>query len=340
MTERIIDPSVQEVYEVGQQYVRLGEGLSEEKLKTIIEDIKSVKREPGRLMKAGIALAKNSIIDLEKKLEIPIRDMGEAKVAILSDTDYRRIYYDFSGVDAETSTGVYTNILDMVLVQEKFGFNYVSASDVFHEFIHRFIDRKIQVITEFPMENGTVDYEYETRRIGLKIKNIRSGEGINDLLNELGNYLQQKKFIDKLLLDPDFKEEASKREEYLHQLGFVDGKSLSYTVKAFSPDGHKVNARIAKDNLHFDLQGNVIYNLCFFAMQLGSDLEKLLANDGGMPFGDLILLAKVNPKTQNELRNRLDAQMGKGFYKKLRTTSYDVKGLLDIFEEVQKKLYP
>ena len=66
----------------------------------------------------------------------------------------------------------------------------------------------------------------------------------------------------------------------------------------------------------------------FMCMQLAEDIALSCGRIDGLPFGEVWMLAKTQPRLQNELRSRMDEVFGRGFYARLKRTDYDLDDII------------
>jgi hypothetical protein len=311
---------------------------SEEELKKNSKPTREYVEENGffpREMLPAMQLFDKKIANLKAANDIPTTNEDGSEVHFLSSENYEKAHQLFNKKgepDNNTSSATYLVEADKILVRDDGNYpNYLTASSIFHERIHREIDLKARVYTQ---KDGQIHSELS--RGGLNVvRHAMTGKNkeYGALINELGNFGVQKEIIKDLLEMPEYVDEANARKQRLEKLGVSD-KTESITVP-FSELGTVV---FDIQNVHFDSGGNLQIDFGpFIMMQLVDDMKRLCPEVSGIPLEDAIIRAKAHPEFQNQIRESLDNALGKGFYSKLKNAAYDAGDALHILYEVQQK---
>lgn len=347
MSEPLYDPTVLEKYDVPEafRYSLDEEEVTNEEISAVRRLVRENKIEQKGAFAAGIKYARQEIIALENDLGLVQKDERSMQVAVLPDAVFEKAYFDLTRQEAGDSGGGYANALGSVVLRASTDPAYIKSSMVYHEFVHKFIDKHIQVFSKVRRPSGRIAHDYVDRRSGLSVENVTkesSAKGTKphgELLNELGNYMEQHRFILNILDKPEFAEEKQRREKLLRSMGFGESGGF-WIANVKKQDGSTLQINLDRDSIHIDENGDFNPATLFFYMQLATDLGKACdpQNDGAA-FRKLLLDCKVDPSKQNELRKMVDMGMGEGFYTRLKSAGYQSDDeLLDLIVEVQSKL--
>ena len=246
----IKNQSQPEYYPVDIKYLshKVGkDGFSDEDFHTIEKKVEAEAIAPNDFIGGGIGLAKKTINNMEKSLDMEETDPNLMKVFILPNETFGELQKKlFKEVDPDLD-GFSINGFEGVILGHDSVPVYEQSAAVFHEFIHKFFERHILAYAKVTDDdNETIDL-IEDRRNGMMIKNLRRStdevsvsSGL--LLNELGNYFMQYRFANILLNSETFQKEAQHRLDNLKRLG-VDGSTSNYYLYhlATQIDGEKTD---------------------------------------------------------------------------------------------------
>lgn len=304
---------------------------------------------PSSNLERGFDLARNYINSLRSRLHMPEIDSDDMEVLLMEESNFNKHYKNLSSLSEVSSVGFSADVLKPVVVMNQDGIpEYILASVAFHELIHQHLETRVRV---YSSEEDSNDKEFrvftESRRSGLKVTKVnRDKEALNDqietgdLLNELPNYLLQKQYLVDVFRKEEFMEVFSevveKRSKILDE---YLGEENDYLSVKF--EGGK-KAVLHKSVVHFDINNEIVLDRLaspYVIMQLASDLNDLCGNIDGKPFWEVLLQAKIDPRIQGILRDKIDSKLGKGFYRKLKAAEHEADEVLDILVEIQSKLY-
>jgi hypothetical protein len=320
-------------------------GMENGDLKRAVNFIEKRRIAPGPVLAEGIKLARTEISNLQKEFGLNELPHSTMDVAVLSENDFKRLFMMVSGVSWNGLVAGYLQDLDSVLVMDRNVSSYAMATTAYHELVHKHIDAHVQALAR--KKTGLFGREKEfkdNRRSGLKVRyfpkqGVRSVI-IGELLNELGNHLEEARFTKILLEMPFYKAEADKRDRILTDV-------ISDPVKGYMDFGVRIGntdhpVRIVAENMHPHKEGKVPITHNTVLRQLVSDLETVCdLSSGTLTFRKRLLEAKIDPSKQNSLKELLDGTFGNGFFRDLKTTEnrldYD---LVVLIAEVQSRLYP
>lgn len=344
-TEFILNPGDVRICELRRQ------NQADVKLKTWVWDAKTKGQEESfdESRKSGISAAKQSINNWRQKLGLEALDDDEMPVIFLAKDDFALAYGDAGGISSEATRfdGFYAPSISQVFVSDKENSLYAS-SVAYHELIHKYLE-----IRSFAFFEADVMVVGRQRRAGLMVDKVARAENgeietvsaSGDLLNELGNYLEQWKFIkDQVTGGLQFESQLrSARERFVKDTGFrdVDKMSLSISPKENKSETSDVVFDTEMLAFYYLNSGNDenkgLSNTILFT-QLALDMNELCDAVDGKSFGEVLMMAKTKPELQVTLRNMLDEKMGRGFYKRLKESKYDGLDALRLLLDVQRKL--
>lgn len=349
MSEGKLDPTVIQIFEVkpAHLYINDGETTSRDEMTAVRKAIRENKIEPKGSYALGIKMARQEILKVEEEFGLEIKDPRGMQVSILPEAAFRTIYKDMTKQDAGGSIGGYAQDLGGVILMKQDGPSYVQAGVIYHEFVHKFLERHVQAFANVKdLKTKRFGHAYDYRRSGLSVTNIKRSEkppvvgDRGELLNELGNFLEEQRFMTLLLERPEFSDEKNIRDSLLKKMRLRPQDA--WDVKARIKDGKSVLLRFSQENIHPDNNGNFSPTSMHYYMQLATDLGKICdPENSGKLFRKLLLQAKIDPGKQNELRDLLDNKLGAGFYTKLKDAEYEQDyNFLDLLSKVQSALYP
>lgn len=280
--------------------------------------------------KLGIGLVVDEINALRNINGLEPIKHDSSQVCFLANEDFDYIYNAWLGTKGDTAVNAsYLPEVGVIIVKKRDVPSYITLSVVYHEMIHKYIDAQVWLKEKINGEEVT-----NLVRGGLRIlKPIFLGTNAQpiyygDLLNELGNYGQENKFIKKLLGLDDFSEEALERLKILQNIG-----AEQYATVTFQ-DNTKIVFN--SENIHFNLNGEALpFTSERIMMQIVTEFRMLIPQISGLSFDDALIRAKTDPRFQKELLLAFDNIFGKGFYnklKKLPVTANEVGKLLKLLQ--------
>jgi hypothetical protein len=308
--------------------------------------IENFRHSPDTLWANGIELAKEELSVLQIEFGLRKWDISSMDVAVLGPSEFRKLSKLITKVDRVGIVGGYSQDIGPVFLMDDDSPTYIKSSRVLHELIHKYLDSHIQAVTNISKYFGLkkarlTDY----RRNGLQITAIKrnphevvSLKGI--LLNELGNFLEQRNFAVNLLQNPLFRIERRLREQQLEAMGMKYGdKVLRREVRLM--DEKPFQVIISRENLHPDNKGEFFGRSSPYIMQLASDLGAVCDPDcGGRLFRKRLLASKIDPSQQYHLARMVDSAVGEGAYSQLKNLTYDVNPeFFRFLNRVQNKIY-
>lgn len=295
-------------------------------------------------LREATRLASQEIAQLCAEVGIATPDL---KVIYLSDEDYKRFF-----PESET-LGLHFGLSGLSVVKNDGTLpNHVLASITFHEWIHSVFDQKISVYNAQRNEWGNTD-EYperiyqSLRRSGLETRPVdyqtRSSRIRGEVLNELGNYIVQARFIKKLLSnDTLFGDELEQRRSVLKTLDDNPEKiscvgvtvEANYRRYAFTLDQDKLLITNTGELIASTNASKLILNL-----QFADDIARLVKTVDGDPLYLAFLKAKLDPRRIHKLRRAIDTSMGYDFSKKLMAETDKVPAnIVPLIPEVQSQI--
>ena len=349
MSETKIDPSIIRTYEVKPQHIYLppdDKQTSSTEYRLARHMAIEGRVSPNPLLAIGIEEAKKQIIKREEELDLVVKKKQSMRVAILPPELYKKVYELLTKEEYRNSTSAYVPGMGTVLHTETQDPYYLQASDVYHEWVHRFLEVHVQVEAEMnQLKGGRREKSYFDNRSGIAVEQIhttkegRQKDRRGEMLNELGNYLEQNIFIQRLLRMPEFATEIENKQKMLAELNLHDGLFGGFAQK---PDGTRVQVIFTQNNLHAKDNGQLSITNSDVYMQFACDLALFCDPEhGGEEFRKLLLLARIDPVRQNDLRIMIDSKLGEGFYTKLKDMKYEVDdNFWDMFVYLQSRLYP
>ncbi|MEK7525129.1 MAG: hypothetical protein AAB548_02035 [Patescibacteria group bacterium] len=286
--------------------------------------------------------AKDLISRIRLEIGLPAIEKNDMMCVYYTDTEFDQEMFTtaliFGFYDAD---GVSDPALIADIVRMRDYPSYVVASLAAHELIHRFIDLNVNMYQERQIPGNSNQKELKTDfvRGGLVIKDAKSRNTKRELLSELGNFYVQACFLREMIGDtnPLIKNEMSDREDRV-RAEFGDGIHVSTVITLAS--GKKVHIVFGRDKLHPSKE-KILFNVrATMMMQLADDINHLCGDVDGMPFMNLVLKAKADPKHLTRIKRIIDEKIGNGFFDKLSKTNYKGEGdFEDLLVEVQRKIY-
>lgn len=350
MSEGKLDPTIIQTFEVkpAHLYVHEGEDTTNEEFRSARKMITENNIELDGPLAFGIQMARQEIINVEKEFGVEVKDARSMKVYILPETVFREVVKTLTKEDVGDTFAFHIQDLGGIVLQDEGGSVCFRASVVYHEFVHKFFDKHVQSYAKVKSPiTHRMGKSYNYRRSGLSVEQIkRTGdlpttEFRGDFLNELGNYLEQQRFMSLLIGRSEFHEEKELRNELLKKLRLTKPDD-AWDVKARREDGGVSLLRLTQENIYPDENGELDLTRPIFYIQFATDLGKVCdPENNGKQFRDLLIRAKIDPSKQNDLRNLIDSKLEEGFYTKLKEAEYDTNdNFLDLLAQIQNVLYP
>ena len=300
---------------------RVPELYSQHHLYTSAEgELRSAAIEPSGKELHGFELARQQVLSLQRKLGLFPTDKAKMEVLVLPPNVY-------DVIDPGDTAALTLYPMGAVLIKQgSYSFYHEAAGLAFHELIHRWLEPNSLAYSKNKTQSKTVTISL--RRTGL-IAFLPQQEDKDYatrgyLLNEMGTHYLEKHFLQELRALPLFSDEDKRLRKLfrLHGLardGFYDMNTGSSELTI-----HKSNLIFTEGQLDI-----------WYINQLIDNLQFLTGDITGESLGMALVRCKIDPRYQNIVRKRVDAEMGAGFYSRLRASFGDEDELIEFLFETQ-----
>lgn len=281
--------------------------ILEEKNRRFQEALQYGSERPSPLFIELMEEVNNYLDDFGGKFQFSWIALQSSKVVLLGDEDYEEIESKFSVSDGGTS-GMNIPWIDPVLVKNSpHFFEYEKASTALHELLHRWFEMNAYGVTRD--QHGKMDVTLT--RSGLLTYEPRfSGY----FLNEVPNYYWQQHFLDHLATNYP---SENLREEFDQLEEFRDQKAMNIQEYFFQEYG----LELRRENIWLSRDGSFDNGFSLMC-ECVDTLFDIFEPEEREALALLWLQAKIDPRHQRELKQKLEYCLGKGRYRDLKNLDY------------------